>query len=133
MQKRTIRIISGIPPRTSTAPLFKKWGILDIHQINKFLVGQLMFKYYHKKLPAIFRDFFVYNRDIHQHFTRQTDDLHFPKFKTELAKRSLGYWGVKVWNAIVSIKMKLDVSPYTFKNNLKKAVLDGALSFPVLM
>ena len=46
---------------------------------------------------------------------------------------SLGYWGVKVWNAIVSIKINLDVSPYTFKNYLKRPRLNEALSFPVLV
>ena len=133
LQKRAIRIISGVPPRTSTAPLFKKLNILDLQQLNKFLVGQLMFKYYIKNLPAIFDNFFIYNRDIHQYYTRQNDELHFPKVKTELGKRSLGFWGVKVWNAIVSIKMNLNVTPITFKNNLKKALLNGALSFPVLI
>ena len=103
-----------------------------MNQLNKFLVGQLMFKFHIKNLPAIFDNFFSYNRDIHRYHTRQSDELHYPKFKTELGKRSLGFWGVKVWNSIVSIKLNLKVSPIVFKHNLKKALLAEALSFPVL-
>lgn len=93
----------------------------------------MMFKFHTKRLPEIFDSFFVYNSNIHHYHTRQSNELHLPKFKTDLGKRSLAFWGAKVWNAIISIKIELNVTPCTFKNNLKKALLGEVLAFPVLI
>ena len=131
MQKRAVRIISGVPPRTHTPPLFSKLNIIEIEKLNKYLVGQLMFKYHKKKLPNIFDGFFVLNSNIHQYDTRHRNDLHYPRIKTELGKRSVRYWGVQVWNAIISTNISLEVTPGTFKKNLKKELLNDALVFPV--
>ena len=131
LQKRAVRIISGVPPRTHTPPLFEKLKILDILDLNKFLVGQLMFKSYTKKLPDIFDGYFIHNSDIHQHDTRNRNHLHYARCKTELGKRSLRYWGVIIWNSILSLNLNLNIKPVTFKKNLKKALLNGELAFPV--
>ena len=131
LQKRAIRIISGVPPRTHTPPLFTKWKILDLEKINKYLMGQLMFKYYKKKLPCIFDGFFMLNGDVHQYETRHRSHLHYPRFKTELGKRSVRYWGVLMWNAIISTNINLEVTPGTFNKDLKKALLNEAIVFPV--
>ena len=90
-----------------------------------------MFKFHRKKLPRIFDKFFTCNSDIHDHNTRHADDLHYADFNTELGKRSVGYWGVLVWNAILSLNLNLNVTITTFKDNLKKAILKEPLSFPV--
>ena len=37
LQKMAIRIISGVPRKTHTAPLFEKLRILNLAQINKYL------------------------------------------------------------------------------------------------
>ena len=67
VQKRAVRIISGVPPRTHTSPLFEKLNILDLSNLNNFLVGQLMFISYTKKLPYIFDGYLICNSDVHQH------------------------------------------------------------------
>ena len=131
LQKRAVRMISGVPPRTHTFPLFEKLNILDLSNLNKFLVGQLMFNSYTKKLPDIFDEYFMCNSDVHQHDTRNRNHLHYARFKTALGKRSLRFWGVLVWNSILSLNLDLNVKPMTFKNNLKKALLNGKLVFPV--
>ena len=132
LQKRAVRIISGVPPRTHTLPLFKKWNNLNLYNLNCFIVGQFMFKFYKEKLPSIFDDFFTCNRDIHDHNTRRANNLHYANFDTELGKRSIGYWGVLVRNALLPLNLNLNVTIATFKNNFKRVLLKEPFSFPVL-
>ena len=127
LQKRSIRIICGVHPRTQTASLFEELKILNISQINKYLVGQMMHKYHIGELPDVFSSFFTYNRSIHHYGTRQSNQMHLPKFKTGLGTRSLAFWGAKIWNGILKADLSLDVSPLTFKIFLKKAVLNNAI------
>ena len=122
-QKMAVRIISGVAPRSSTAPLFENLKILNLDQIHNFLVGQMMFKYYQKKLPEIFNDFFTCNRDVHNHDTRQRLWLHPPKFDSELGLKSVAFQGVRLWNKIISSGMPLHISHMTFKKQLKSLIL----------
>ena len=124
LQKRVIRIITGVPPRTPSAPLYAKLKVLNLIQMNKFLIGQLMFKYYQNKLPDVISNLFTPNREIHAHNTRQSNCLHPPKVKTELSKRSVDYQGVILWNQIISTNVSLNVSHLTFKNHLRKIILE---------
>ena len=81
-----------------------------------------MFKCHIGRLPDVFVSFFTCNRNIHQYATRQSHQLHYPKFKTELGKRSLAFWGVKIWNTI----LKTDIRSRTtdIQNTLKKIVVE---------
>ena len=45
MQKRIIRIIAGVPYFYHTSKLFKKFGILKVHDIHKFILCQYVHKY----------------------------------------------------------------------------------------
>ena len=49
LQKRAIRIISGVRPRTHTDPLFTKLKLLKCDEINKYLVGRLMYRIYNEE------------------------------------------------------------------------------------
>ena len=86
-----------------------------------------MFRYHIGTLPDVFVSFFTCNRNIHQYATRQSHQLHYPKFKTELGKRSLAFWGVKIWNTILKTDISLEVEPLTFKIHLKRLLLNDVL------
>ena len=45
-KKKIVRIISGVRPRTHSEPLFKQLKILNIDNINKFLMGRFMYHIY---------------------------------------------------------------------------------------
>ena len=123
----------GLPTHAilHTSSLFEKLNILDLSNLNKYLVSQLMFKSYTKKLQYIFDEYFICNSDVHQHDTRNRNHLHYASFKTALGKRSLIFWGVLIWNYFLSLNFDFNVKPMTFKNNLKNALLNGKLVFPV--
>ena len=75
LQKRIVRIIHGVHPRTHSMPLFKNLGILNVKQLFSYNVGLFMYKYSHHWLSSIF-NMFTKNSDIHQYYTRQSELLH---------------------------------------------------------
>ena len=48
LRKRAVQIISGVHPRTYTDPLFTDLKLLKCDEINKYLVGRLMYRIYDK-------------------------------------------------------------------------------------
>ena len=87
-----------------------------------------MFEFHrNENVPEVFDDFFSYNNTIHDHNTRQSKQLHFPKLDTDLGQRSLAYWGVKVWNTILKANFSLAVTPITFKASLKRILLNNQI------
>ena len=67
--------------------MFKKNKILDIYQINKYLVAVFLYKYYHNNLPEVFRDMYIINDTIHTYSTRQEHLYHIPLCRTESFKK----------------------------------------------
>ena len=121
LQKRIVRIISGVPRLTHTEPLFVKLGILTVNRLFKYNIGLLMYKYHHSMLPPVL-DMFVKNCQVHSYNTRQSDHLHVPKCRTELSKMSFKYQAVKVWNHIYhSVDVNIGIG--TFNRHLKSHLL----------
>ena len=76
LQKRAIRIINNVPPLTHTDPLYKKFKILKVSDINKLQVAVFMYSYFKNILPQTFNGLFIFNCAIHSHSTRTC----IPKF-----------------------------------------------------
>ena len=89
LQNRSIRIITGSPPRTSNDLLYKQHGMLNLKNINIFLVGKFMYNVYHGMVPPLFEGFFVKNNDIHEHNTRISNHLNVPPVHSNLSKSSI--------------------------------------------
>ena len=124
LQKRAIKIIVGVHPRTHTEPLFQKLKLLKCEDFNKYLIGRLMFRIQNNELP-IFQNFFTRKRDVHFHDTRQKDYLHIPPFKTKLGKASLRYNGASIWNVILKVGIDTKSSEFQFASSLKSEILSG--------
>ena len=124
LQKKIVRIIAGVQPRCHTDSLFSQMKLLKADQINKYLIGCLMFKVYHNDL-YIFRDYFTLNSNIHDHNTRQTDHYHVPFYRTEMPKHCLRYCGAEIWNKILVTKIDITCSEYVFSRELKNKILVG--------
>ena len=77
----------GVKPRTHTKPLFEGAKILNIFQINKYLIGKFMFSVYKLNTLDIFTSMFAYNSSIHDHDRRQADHFHVPIIKKNLVNQ----------------------------------------------
>ena len=122
-QKRAIRIIAGVPRFHQTDPLFSEVKLLKFMDINKYLIGRLMFQIHNHELQNIFIDFFTVNNELHTHDTRQALHYHVPSPKTNLAKSCLRYHGAVIWNKIIAqkiptktIQFKIQCYPWIIMN-----------------
>ena len=115
LQKRIVRLIAGVPPREHTAPLFMKYGILQMSQIADYDIGIFMYKIYYKEVPAIFDSYFTLNCDIHDYNTRQRCCIHVDQVKTNRRDMTMRIQGGKVWNSILLNDIDINNNIYAFK------------------
>ena len=121
LQKKIIRIISGVPRKTHSKPLFEKLKVLTIYQAYNYSVGVFMYKLFHFMLPPIFV-MFKRTSDIHNYSTRQEDSFYLQFVPTHRSQKTIKISGTKLWNSLydkVNTKCKIG----TFKNQLKTFLL----------
>ena len=69
-QKRTVRVIAGVPRCVHSGPLFTNLKLLKLEQIRTLQIGLFMYRYEHGLLPACFKGYFHLGSDVHTHYTR---------------------------------------------------------------
>ena len=86
LQKKVVRIIAGVKPKTSTADLFHKLHIMKVKDLNIFWIAQVMYHVYTSEVITVFQRLFSTNRNIHTHETRQSDHFNTPLYHKNLVK-----------------------------------------------
>ena len=128
LQKKAVRIICHANPRSHSDPLFKELKFLNIWQINKYLIGQFMYKHFNKKLPALFSSYFKRSCDVHLHNTRQASSYYqLPIVRTKYCELSIHFRGPSIWNNIMKNKVNPYVTIDTFKKKIKELLLRGVI------
>ena len=127
LQKKALRIMCSKPKRSSTDPLFYELGILRFHDINMYLMGQFMFRFYKSEVPELFVKFFNNNAETHDYFTRQHNHLHVPMIKSNLSKFTIRYRGVIIWNGIMKLGNDPDTWEAIFVKLFKKCIITQKL------
>jgi len=125
MQKRILRVMSSSSFRASTSPIYKKFEILKLEDIYRFVIIQFVFKYVKGLLPSVFDNMFTRNVAISARQTRQSFNLRVPLCRTNIRKFTVRFQGVKEWNDIVR-HLDIFCSLYTFKIHLKKHLLKSS-------
>ena len=129
MQKKIVRIIAGVRPRAHSEPLFKKYEILNIVEINNYLIGRFMYHVHNKSTLDVFITMFRMNKDVHGHNTRQCNHHHIPLVHKELSKSSLPYKGAILWNNMLICGLKTNEMEHTFLKDLESQILCGMLLY----
>ena len=112
-------------PRDSCKPTYSTLGIMRFSDVNVYIISKLMFRVCKGDVLDIFRTYFTFILEIHNHFTRQCDYLHVPK--SNLGKSNICYRGVIIWNHIISKGADLDISEAVFVKMVKCIVVNGML------
>ena len=120
LQKKIVRIISGVPPRTHSQPFFEKLHIMTIHQIYKYFVGVFMYKLYHQLLPPLF-SMFQRTSNIHNYSTRQNDSFYIQYVPTVRSQKTIKITGSKLWNILIT-KINIHCKISTYKLKLKNVL-----------
>ena len=123
IQKMIVRAITFSGFMTSSAPLFFTLKILDIYKFHRYLTATFMYKLIHLQLPHPVYDYCKFFE--HRYNTRQKDTktLVLPKVKTEHGKRSISFYGSRVWNSLpLDVKEKPSVK--SFCKELREMMLN---------
>ena len=114
--------ITGSPSRSSNDLLCKQHMLLNLKNINVFLVGTLCTMSIMAWSLLYLRDFFVNNYGIHEHNTRIANYLHVPPVLSDLSKSSIQYQCVMIWDKISKADMNSDASELIFKIMFKRGI-----------
>jgi hypothetical protein len=89
MQKKIIRIMTGSRSRESCRKWFKHYNILTLPSL--YILSILRFVIKNKET-------FITNNEIHEHDTRQVNNLHFPLATLKKFQSGAYYMGIKIYN-----------------------------------
>ena len=92
LQKWAIRTVTNSKYNAHTDPIFKKLGLLKIHDIYKSTALKVYFKYKNDKVPSYFKELFSVSYQFHDHDTRNRNQPRFYQTNTALAKASVRYY-----------------------------------------
>jgi len=77
-------------------PLFQQLNILNIYQINIFVIGCLTYLFLQNQLPGALTDIFKKNDQIHDHNTPLSKLRQTPLSKTKVRKFTVANKGVDI-------------------------------------
>ena len=125
LQKKCVRIIAKTDSKAHTAPLFKKFGLLNISELCFFQTALFMFKYTRGHLPQRFNSYFVRTNSSHHYSTRSAESGYWiPSIKTTVRQRNIRYRGPVTWNKLKPEIQQLS-SQYSFKILLEQYLIDS--------
>ena len=97
LQNRAARIVARTV-RSNPAMDVLKW--LTLEERRRKSVFKLVKKCLQGQCPQYFKEYFKRNNTIHARATRQSNLLHPPAVRTEIAKRSFYYYGCTLFNEL---------------------------------
>ena len=60
-----------------------------------------MYKYYHRKLPKLFNEYFIKNNTYHHHETRNNESYRVPFYRSRIGSRFIKKTGIETWNQVL--------------------------------
>ena len=96
--------------------------MLNVFDINDYMVSMFVFRNTDIEKPTLFTSFFEKNKLRHSHATRISDDLYVPTAKTNVRKFSIRIKEALTWNSIPDT-IRNSKSSNIFKRELKKYLL----------
>ena len=80
-QKKAVRIVMGSKWNAHTQPIFKRFKVLTLLNINKLQIYCFMYTIINRRL-----NLFTFNSDMHDHSTRLASKRHINPHNTKLRK-----------------------------------------------
>ena len=117
LQKRAIRIISGVSFLEHTSPLFKNFKLLKFFDLVHFQTYLIMYKAFHFELPINLQNMFIIDKSIY-YDTRSKFNFKLRYVRTKLKSMCVSVLGVKLWNALDD-KVKSIQKFFLFKKTVK--------------
>ena len=77
IQKKILRIMTFAKFRDESKPLFLALDILNIYELNLYLIALFMYSYFNNNLPEYFSNYVRLNENIHSHDTRSASNIFY--------------------------------------------------------
>ena len=104
--------------RDESKPPFLALDILNIHELNLYLITLIMYSYFNNDLPEYFLNYFRLNENINSHDTRSASNIFTEFRRTNHRKLSLKCRGAQIWNNLPNI-LKISKTYRSFKKSAK--------------
>jgi hypothetical protein len=97
IQKKIVRLMTFKSYFEHSEPKFHHLKIISLYKINYYLTRMFMFRYFHlKNLPELFTNYFLTNKEIHNHNTRNSSLLYTKRAIEPITQNTLSlikvYW-----------------------------------------
>ena len=83
---------------TPTKTLHGDLNILQIKDIGKLKVLNFVYNQRNNKTVNMFQNYFIDNKEVHKHNTRQSHNLHLNRPINNMGKKQIKYKGAHLWN-----------------------------------
>jgi len=113
IQKRVIRLIAGVKPRTPCRQLFKDLNVLTV--VSLYILKVISYLRRHHQFVQL-------KSNIHTYNTRRKMDIHIQSYKTDLYRRSVVNMGSELYNKLSDYVKEIE-SFKTFRKELKSFLL----------
>ena len=125
LQKKAIRTIHRAKYNAHTKPLMKESNLLDLKDIFDIQCTKFYYKFKHGTIPSYFEKFFVQNNQIHNHFTRNRENLHRFPTKQSRTNECIRHYILALINDLSKeLKAKIDTHSLSgFTNSYKSKLL----------
>ena len=113
LQKKAIRAVNCLPYGHHTSDFFKQMDVLKVHDLHK-----------HRVLIHMYSNDFLSQADVHDHNTRNRNNLVVPQYRRARTQSSIFYRGIALWNNLPS-EMKDIQSLESFKGQIKSMYISS--------
>jgi hypothetical protein len=121
LQKKAVRNISNSHYLSHSAPLFKKYNLLNVYDSYNLELCTFMYKHATNQLPDVFQNYFDVRSALHNYNTRNKDTYQIPKVKTCFAQKTIKTMGPKRWNPLTE-DVKNSKSIKKFRSKIKENI-----------
>jgi len=124
LNNKLLRILLNKNYDTPTIELYRYFNVLPIPLLYEMKMLEIVhnFNFHKHLLPQIFQNYFFTNSSVHQHNTRNKQNLHIPFVNSSVGEKRLLVQGSKFWNALPS-HFKVYSSLPVFTNSMKTYLL----------
>ena len=123
LQNKTLKILTRTDQRSSSTELLKKMHILCFEDLYEMSLMLFVFKQQHQKLPAIFDNTFIMNKEVRDRITRQDESIYIKSYKSNFGKNKIQNIAAGLWNSLPD-DLKIAESVNSFKSKIFKYLID---------
>jgi hypothetical protein len=125
-QNRLLKILCHRKKTDSATALHQELKLLTIVQIRDLFTSIFVYKQQNNLLPNIFASYYKRNDELCLRTTRQSENIHLPKYRTSIGQNALKYRGAKLWNSLPE-NVKSSKSAAIFKKSCKIYLMNNHL------